>query len=286
MAFAELLPPNALSGVTLGVSVSESPDLGRLGLLENHFRLAVAEIARTVLVGGGGIAYGGHIEPDGYTNFLLQEVHRYSRRDQPLRIILAYSEHRRFPLSDLQSFESDLGVFGSVTYLSAEGKPMQVASDRNEAPEPIDDPALVVQCLSAMRRYMAEQLDGRIFIGGKREGYRGACPGLLEEALYAVEANHPVYIAGGFGGISSDMALALGFDDREWMPTSMREVEVDRQTEDALQRLGLHRVDFSRLMEINGLSEVEAKQLAASYRPSEIAALVSLGLARRFHETS
>ncbi len=55
----ELLPSNAFTGIRLGISVSDSADLARLGLLETHFRLALGEIARCVLVSGGQLAYGG-----------------------------------------------------------------------------------------------------------------------------------------------------------------------------------------------------------------------------------
>lgn len=37
--------------------------------------------------------------------------------------------------------------------------------------------------------------------------------GLLEEALYALEAGQPLHLAGGFGGITHDIALRLGVDD-------------------------------------------------------------------------
>ena len=47
-----LLPRDALKGICLGISVSQSPDLLRLGLIEAHFRLALAEIARTLKHGG------------------------------------------------------------------------------------------------------------------------------------------------------------------------------------------------------------------------------------------
>jgi hypothetical protein len=47
-----LLDPEALRELRVGVSVSEGPDLGRLGLLETHFRLALAEMARALLLGG------------------------------------------------------------------------------------------------------------------------------------------------------------------------------------------------------------------------------------------
>src|ERR1700747_3069432 len=97
---AQLLPSNALKDIRLGISVSDSPDLARLGLLEAHFRLALGEIARCVLVSGGFLAYGGHLHPDGYTTFLEQELHRYSRRDRPLHICLAWQEHRELSPSE------------------------------------------------------------------------------------------------------------------------------------------------------------------------------------------
>ncbi len=98
----DLLPPDALRGQRIGVSVSQSPDLDRLGLRETHFRLAVAEIARAILVAGGTLAYGGHLDPEGYTSFMVQELQRYSRTDQPLRVCLAWQEHRRLLLSELR----------------------------------------------------------------------------------------------------------------------------------------------------------------------------------------
>jgi hypothetical protein len=96
-----LLPHDALKGVRLGVSVSESPDLARMGLLEAHFRLALGEIARCVVVSGGELAYGGTLHPDGYTSFLIQELQRYNRRDRPLRLYLSWHEHRSLTLSVL-----------------------------------------------------------------------------------------------------------------------------------------------------------------------------------------
>lgn len=51
-ARTELLPPDALKDKRLGISVSDSPDLDRLGLLDTHFRMTLGELARTVVIGG------------------------------------------------------------------------------------------------------------------------------------------------------------------------------------------------------------------------------------------
>ena len=106
---AEILPPNALTGIRLGISVSDSPDLARLGLLETHFCLALGEIARCVLVSGGHLTYGGHLQPDGYTVFLIHELYRYSRRDRPLRICLAWPEHRKLSVSAIKEQQKAFG---------------------------------------------------------------------------------------------------------------------------------------------------------------------------------
>ena len=70
----QLLPANTLARVRLGVSASPSSDLERLGLLEEHFKLALGELARTVLVLGGHLLYCGHLDPKGYTSFLIGEL--------------------------------------------------------------------------------------------------------------------------------------------------------------------------------------------------------------------
>ncbi|WP_027263373.1 hypothetical protein [Sedimentitalea nanhaiensis] len=45
----DLLSADALHGKQLGLSVSDSPDLDRLGLLDTHFRMTLGELARTVI---------------------------------------------------------------------------------------------------------------------------------------------------------------------------------------------------------------------------------------------
>jgi hypothetical protein len=93
----------------------------RLGLLETHFRLALGEIARSIIVSSGKLAYGGHLDPKGYTAFLIQELHRYSRRDKPLRVYLAWPEHRHAELNVLKEEKDELGLYGEIIYLDVAG---------------------------------------------------------------------------------------------------------------------------------------------------------------------
>jgi hypothetical protein len=283
---AQLLPSNALKDIRLGVSVSDSPDLARLGLLEAHFRLALGEIARCVLVSGGCLAYGGHLHPDGYTTFLEQELQRYNRRDRPLLICLAWQEHRGLSVDDLKNRQDALGLYGKIVCLGSDGNVTDPYQDRPNEPIPETNSDVFRQSLTAMRHYMAQNTHGRIFIGGRRHGFQGDMPGVLEEALIALDAGQPIYLAGGFGGVTTDISEALGVDDGSWLPKRSDMAMADERLKKGLDKLAENRMseDWAGLR--NGLDDDENRQLAASHRPSEIAALISLGLGRRFQAAS
>jgi hypothetical protein len=124
---------------------------------------------------------------------------------------------------------------------------------------------------------------GRILLGGKRNGFRGVMPGVLEEAIMAVEARQPVYIAGGFGGVTWDIASMLGFAPSDFLPP-LADARPDEHLAYGLEALRKAMSDTSAASLQNGLSTDENCRLATAYRPSEVAALVSLGLARRFQK--
>ena len=117
----ELLPAHALKGKRLGISVSDSPDLDRLGLTETHFRMTLGELARTVVIAGGDLYYGGHLQPEGITAFLIDELHRYGRRDRPLKVCLAWTVHRRMSAEQIADQKEFLGLFGEIHFLAPDG---------------------------------------------------------------------------------------------------------------------------------------------------------------------
>ncbi|MEV6932077.1 hypothetical protein AB0M46_47370 [Dactylosporangium sp. NPDC051485] len=271
----ELLPHDALRGRRIGVSISDSPDLGRLGLLTSHLRLALGEIARAVLVAGGSLAYGGHLEPTGFTPFLAQELERYGAAEGRLLVCLGWPVHREVALSELDRREEALGLVARVVYLDPHGEEIPKETDRGEAPEPTTDPVAMADGLTAMRRYLTAHVDARVLLGGRRSGAAGRYPGLLEEALLALESGQPLFLAGGFGGVTADIADALGVG-LEWLPPAGDAPPADglplirefRDAEEPWRALA------------NGLDGAENARLAASHRPSDVAALVTLGLGR------
>jgi hypothetical protein len=281
----------------LGISASLSPDLGRLGLVETHYRVALGEITRSVLLAGGGVIYGGRVNPDGYTTFMLREVQRYARRDRPLLVCLAWTVHRAMSPAELAAFRRELGLFGHLVLLDLDGAPLplteadaagpagpagpadgvEASASAEDSPD-ISDVDTRARSLLGLRRYMTDHQVGRVFLGGRREGFEGRISGLVEEVLLTLERGQPIYLAGGYGGVTYDVARLLGLPDGDWPigrepvpdPRYAAGLAAVREFADSGRYAGLN----------NGLAENENRLLMLSHRPSEIASLVSRGLRR------
>ena len=48
---------------------------------------------------------------------------------------------------------------------------------------------------------MRQETRARIVLGGRVAGYKGRMPGIAEEALLSLQAQQPVFLLGGFGGL-------------------------------------------------------------------------------------
>lgn len=272
-----LLGRGDLTGVRLGLSVSDSPDLGRLGLVDGHLRLALGEVTRTMMLSGGRLVYGGHLDPEGYTTFLRSELERYGRQARTLRVYLAWTEHRRLSLEQLEAAEEDLGLNGDIVYLDPAGNEVARSFERGAEPEPVP-PQLVAPSLTSLRQRMAHDTDARLLVGGRVTGFQGRMPGILEEALYAIEQGRPLYLAGGFGGATALLGARLGLTD-SWLP------RIDGESLEALAA-ALDEIEAAAQatgwqVGMNGLDDEENQRLAASHRPSDLASWVAVGLARR-----
>lgn len=274
-ARTKLLPHDALKGKSLGISVSDSPDLERLGLLDTHLRVTLGELARTVVLAGGSLFYGGDLRPEGITRFLVEELHRYGRRDRPLKVCLSWTVHRSMSAQEIAAQREFLGLFGEIYFLSPDGR--RLDGPTNEPQKKSSTQEERATALTALRAFMTENTNARIVVGGKREAFQGAMPGIIEEVLFSIERRQPLYLAGGFGGATVDVIRTLHPAHAEWLPSRADAVDYDGLQE------GLHRLSSAVAAcnwdgHENGLSEAENRLLAASYRPSEVAALVGRGM--------
>ena len=60
-----------------------------------------------------------------------------------------------------------------------------------------------------MRQQMIESCDALLALGGRRTGYLGKYPGIVEEAYLALRAGKPLFLLGGFGGSALAVIEAL-----------------------------------------------------------------------------
>lgn len=206
-----------LSTNVIAVSISESPDMGVLGLGKEHLDDAMAEVARHLLAMGARLLYGGDLRPQGFSELLFELVARH-RRDADIgdeRVgvsnVLAWPVHASLSPDALERLSADLSGVAELVCLTLDGQ--VITGEERKALSP-SAPAADdwTTGLTSMRRRMAEMSDARVVMGGRVEHFKGRMPGVAEEALISLEAGQPVFILGGFGGCARDIVNRLGFE--------------------------------------------------------------------------
>ena len=255
----------------VGVSVSESPDLQILGLSDGHLRDAMAAIALQVLASGTSLAYGGDLRQHGFTELLAELVGRYRGHPRHGGTIvvtdyLAWPVHIRMTSNELAAFSAEHEPAARLVFLGLDGARL-AREQRLKLPahEPHEDEWAMG--LTAMRTVVRGDIQARVVLGGRVEGYKGSMPGIAEETRLSLEAGQPVFVLGGFGGCARDIAETVGLAER-WAGSRGHWTgrECFRQ----------YSPDDLR----NGLSREENVVLARTPHIQEAVALVSRGLRR------
>lgn len=264
MSEPTLISRDALSGQKVALSVSESADLSRLGLTEQHCRLVVAEVGRAIMLAGGTVVYGGHLNPGGYTEILIEEAQRFSSGRSALEITLAESEYRKLTADELIAADRNLGDVGRLTLVSESLKTVPIARGLDGSWSHDAGNAL-----TAMRKYVASVTTARLIVGGRLAGYVGAEPGVIEEARLTIQSGGLLLIAGGYGGAAAAVAQRLyprSFDG--WAPVGYPANAQDAQVAAALDAL---RDVYESAAHDPRLDEELLRLLTTSHRPADIA---------------
>ena len=217
---------------TIGISISDSSDMKALGLGNGHLRDAMTEVATYLLASGDDLAYGGDLRENGFTWTLFELASRYTKPSvfishshddreladnlvEQLRRVanyFAWPVHIRMTNDNLDLLAGEVDNVADLKFLDMEGDLMTMER-RREIPTSEPDEATWAEGLTAMRRTMQDAIDARILLGGRIENYRGRMPGVAEEALLSLQSGQPVFLLGGFGGCTRDIAETLGLAD-------------------------------------------------------------------------
>ena len=304
-------PP--LDGVRVALSLSGSPDLPKFatlssaqtkpeprGLTDKHMDDAVTHLTSSLVGAGAELGYGGDLSDEGFTQLLSSLIEAHKRTTKTSRELL-------------------FNYIAAYLWNAEAAERIKARFIRIDAACSEESSSAVKQALqlAAMRKRMAAECHARVILGGKttpkrapddKAGYSGRLPGQAEEAWNHLQAEKPLYVAGGFGGCAHLVVRAL-CGETSPLPTEAASQRVsdyyrifcgdfDHEAErqgvtlpaglDALWAFFAERgagffhgngADESKLW-LNGLTVAENRCLFASTHPEEISTLVLLGLLR------
>ena len=185
-----------LSGCTVNLSISEADDsVARRFPLWQVERVTL-QVTAALLSQGANVVFGHDWREDG----MMQAVHGFAQQIQAstpvssesvaasrkplLRNILPWPDAPRLSSDDLERF-------GSTLHVESAGLPAEVAPYENEARRLNASHPLFrylrARGLTHLRRRLNAECDARLCIGGRTEGSAGRYPGVIEEALLAIQ---------------------------------------------------------------------------------------------------
>jgi hypothetical protein len=300
-----------LSNRIIAMSVSETPDLAVLGMLEGEDKLVLGAALTPLVHSDARVAYGGRIEHPGSINFTLeisgQLSESYRRMDTALgkRPIIHYLRARDAQNAGIEKFFAHalrLGSHSEIRLLLGEvtvatllpaGRMVDVhvgartpvacmsSADLGLIPE---IKTFLTQesdeALPALRRVMTAQMDARILMGGAIARTAEGHSGVIAEGLAALDVGKPLLIVGGVGGASRDMAVYLGLIDPAERVSRDDAAYVDKdgkpskdRYEAQLQEVVARRGVFEKTIADRGFDDA-VRRLAISESHIEIGALV------------
>lgn len=299
---------NILSGITLGVSLSESPDIEARGFSDVHFKDIFIEFSRYMLACGATLAYGGDFRAGGFTEVLFDLKATY--KDNANKIVSYLGWPIWAEMEDL-SPEEQLRYMESAEFHKSpipDGVDESIPRDKFLPPIKTDLKTMLIwaRSMTRMRRdYLAKLNDAQILIGGRLDGYSSKYPGVVEEAYEVMKAGKPLFLIGAFGGATGAVIDAASGE----RPESLTEEGQYKLWEESAAATGKpqnyeglveyfnekapeseERIDYSKLTDFfnekgigglnNHLTEEENRRLFTTPHVAEMIALTLKGLVR------
>lgn len=226
----------ALQDKRVALSVSDAPDRARLGLPAREVDRALFSICTVLVRSGAKIVYGGNLDPEGLTFSMFRHLAGVyvTDKEPPFMHIIPESVFRKTSFDTLVSalregasvVETHAHIDGNLVPIRAVGNGLRVGRGGSSKrlggdgefrtwldAKPVLDHA---SAFSAAREAMTRVSHGRVVLGGKMgllddpcDGYQGAMPGIVEEAILSLAADQPCVPLGAFGGAARDVAIAL-----------------------------------------------------------------------------
>jgi hypothetical protein len=288
----------SLKGKHIGMSISDQSleDFIEKGISNKHLVQLSQDIARHLLAREGVLHYGGDLREDGFTEFLFNEASALKSRTLSTEININNYISWPIYLNDDMQIKNWRGKYRSVAKMINVPPPddiKELIPNSEDLLQPINTQNLFVwsRSLTEMRETMMSNCNVRICAGGRQRGYKGFMPGVLEEILLAIENGLPLYLLGGFGGITGSVCEVIQGDEVPKELTEVWQIENNagyRELLDFSKSRG-RSINYDSIVETlknanfnNGLSEEENKRLFNTIIIDEAMYLLFKGLGNLF----
>ncbi|EHQ43936.1 hypothetical protein [Myroides odoratus] len=279
-----------LTNKSIAISVSENEDLEKLGFTIQHLNDITIEIARYIIANDGKALYGGDLRQNGFTTLFSELSNQYKRMDDETSGFVNYFV---FPNTKGLTQGTRIHFLSKNIEINEVIPPKGLNIDYNISYNPktnFEHRYIYSECFKEMRIQMAKDCTARIIVGGKIKNYLGYIPGVIEEALYTLKDNKPLYLVGAFGGATERLIKLIKGEkvkeltnDFQYDTSFLSEFKdyvsskCDYTDYDVL-KAELSKFDVKNLSELNGLSEEENEVLFTSKNIHQIMYLLMKGL--------
>jgi SLOG cluster2 len=294
-----------LAGFVVNVSVSESDDSEERGFPTWQVNRVTVQLVAALFGQGASLVFGHDWCEDG----VMEAIYGFARQVQaPIPLDPAEADRETQPL--LQNLlpwpdspfltVKELERLSSTLRVSAAGLPPELL-DFSHQNNVVDRESnayryLRARALTFLRHRLNQVSSARLCVGGRRTRAQGRYPGVIEEALFAVLENKPLYVSGLLGGAAEQVINALdggAMPDEFCPPSNVNRLYVEppvrENSSDTLDDRVLNResvwnefaqLGYEGLSRNNGLTVEENRQLHRTRVLDQVIELMLVGMSR------
>lgn len=277
----------------IGISISEimQEELIKIGQDETHLIKLSQYVSRYLLSREATLIYGGDLREGGFTEYLfleaqilkdrlkLSEIHLLNYVAWPIYLDdeRKYNEWKAKYVDLAKMIEVDVDLHSEM-----------IIDDKVFLPPNSSENRFIwAKSLTKMRNEMIRNCDVRICAGGKKSGYKGKLPGVIEEILISIQEKRPIFLLGGFGGVTQSVCklIETGVTSEVFSEKWQKDNNSNYQEILQLYENSGEKIDYDQIVNLikgvdlkNGLSAEENKLLFNTVFIDEAIVLILKGI--------
>lgn len=179
------------------LSLSENNDI-----VDLEVKSLLAEMVRYFIAFDFIVAYGGSLKYENKElNFMSQilKVLEFYKKEEQAKKNQRIANYLAYPLT--VNSEMKANYRNDIRFIEINPDNLPKEDDKKY----FSDNAVWEKSLLAMRERIVSESDYVIVAGGKKSGFKGRMPGILEEFIIALKNKKPIYVLGGFEGVAKEI---------------------------------------------------------------------------------